>query len=134
MRNDQTNYRCKDGRNVILTCDDVAFTITVTDTIGTEIGRFEFLAVETESGTTLKMVWAFLDKAGGGYKRQGIGRRCISLAKDHFGLPIVVEDNDGIRRNDGSHLTGDAPAFVCQMRREELIASCRCSGPDDDIE
>jgi hypothetical protein len=52
--------------------------------------------------------------------------------KELSNLPIIANDHDGVRRDDGSHLTGDAPAFVQKMREEGLIEAFQVGQKDED--
>jgi len=63
----------------------------------------------------------YLDKLGDKYKKQGIGRACVELFNDYFDVIVTAEENDGIPKDDGSHLTHDAPGFVQKLREEGLI-------------
>ena len=120
---EEAAYRCKDGREVRIYIDDDAdFLTTVRDGDGREIGRFEFNWIDDLNGDYLKLCWAYLDRLDPSYLRQGIGRECLKRVKEFSDLAIVAEDHDGVQRDDGSHLTNDAPSFVEQMRREHLIA------------
>jgi hypothetical protein len=47
----------------------------------------------------------------GEYTRQGIGREMIIEAP----LPVTFHRQDGNRRDDGGHLTGDGPGFATKM-------------------
>ena len=124
-------YRCKDGREVRIYIDDKSdFLTTVKDGVGREIGRFEFQWIDDLNGDYLKLCWAYLDLVDASYRRQGIGRECLKRVKEFSGFDIVAEDHDGVQREDGSHLTNDAPGFVAQMRREHLIAR---SGGDEAV-
>jgi hypothetical protein len=71
------------------------------------------------------ITWAYLDSQGDRYKRQGIGRAALKFHHEMFDCPIFAQSDDSLTREDGSHLTGDAPAFVAKMREEGLIE------PDD---
>jgi len=113
----EEGFSCKDGRAVRISIDDSSLTIRIFDEHGSDVGKLMFNEVD---GVALKLIWAFLDKQTQ-YTQQGIGRRCLQIMKERYGLPIIAEDNDGIERSDGSHLTGDAPGFVAQMRREGVI-------------
>lgn len=127
-------YQLSDGRIVIITLDECEPTAHVKTSEGQDIGRLEFYVVEDPNGECLKLAWAYLDFIDG-YKRKGIGRECVRRVSDLFGLPVIAGENDGHRQDDGSHLTGDAPAFVHALRREELIApssSYRYDRPDED--
>lgn len=62
-------------------------------------------------------------------KRQGLGRRCLQLHKEMFGLALTAGSNDGSRPDDGSYLIGDGPGFIEQMRKEGIV--CRERDYDD---
>ncbi len=62
-----------------------------------------------------------LDLIDSSYKRKGIGRESLKFFKEITGTQIVASENDGIRKDDGSHLTGDAPVFVSKMQEEGII-------------
>ena len=53
------------------------------------------------------------------YLQQGIGRAIIEEVGS-CDIPIVFTRNDGIKRDDGSHLTGDGPSFATKMVSEGL--------------
>ena len=117
-------YQLDDGRCVIIEVDDLDYRVTVTaHPSGENIGHMTFLLIETPAGSLdeLHLAEACLDKAGLDYLRKGIGRRCLHLIREVHGLPITASEDDGLRRQDGSHLTGDAPRFVAKMREEGLI-------------
>lgn len=54
-------------------------------------------------------------------KNCGLGRATIEFFKDYYDAVIYARPNDGNERNDGSHLTEDAPSFVAHMIAEGLI-------------
>ena len=54
------------------------------------------------------------------FKRQGIGQRILEIAKEN-GLNVVARCHDGIVRDDGSHLTNNAPAFTDKMENLGLL-------------
>lgn len=55
------------------------------------------------------------------YVGQGIGRECMRILSQDYGYTVVASRDDGIRRDDGSHLTGDAPGFFQKMVSEGLV-------------
>ncbi|MBX9866082.1 MAG: hypothetical protein K2Y14_04150 [Burkholderiales bacterium] len=63
-----------------------------------------------------------------GYIRQGIGTEIIRKLKEDYGCLVTFSDDDGIRRDDGSHLTGDGPAFVNSLKRNEIIEDINDEG------
>lgn len=54
-------------------------------------------------------------------KNSGLGRATVEYFKEYYEADIYVRPNDGIEREDGSHLTEDAPSFVFHMIKEGLI-------------
>jgi len=77
--------------------------------------------MEDDDGGVLKLTWAYLDGLGGSYLRKGIGREIVKRMSELTGYAVEAEENDGHRQDDGSHLTGDAPAFMAKLRKERLI-------------
>ena len=67
------------------------------------------------------ITWMYMDLKGNSYKHQGISREALKFCLEIYGLPITASYDDGLRKNDGSHLTGDAPYFVEKMRNEGII-------------
>ncbi|WP_447879996.1 hypothetical protein [Serratia fonticola] len=53
--------------------------------------------------------------------RQGIGRQCLKLHKDTFGVSIYAADPNGPQMEDSSHLIDDGIPFIEQMRKEGLV-------------
>ncbi len=123
-------YHCKNGRDILIHIDEDMPAARVVTLDGKEIGRLEFREIDDEvSRPVLKLTWAYLDLLDRSYRFQGIGRECLRLVKDIFGLTIIAENHGGLRQGDGGHLTGDAVTFVTRMRREGLIAPYH--GDDD---
>lgn len=54
-------------------------------------------------------------------KKEGIGTACLKYHKKIFGRPILAASDDGIKKDDGSHLTGDGPAFIATMRDRKIV-------------
>jgi hypothetical protein len=117
-------FKMRDGRIVQIDIDD-DYTVTVsTVPEGKEVGRMEFQEIESPepSPNCLRLTWAYLNKLDKSYLRQGIGGEVLRLVQDVSGLGIIASDDDGRTKQDGSHLTGDAPAFVRRMREKGLIS------------
>lgn len=124
----ETPFKCRNGRTVTIIIDDEDdFCTTVFDEHEVKLGQLNF----REDDGCLKLVWAYLDQSDPAWCRQGIGREIIRQVKEFSGYLIVASDNDGMRHDDGSHLTGDAPAFVAQMRKEGLIEPGSYDRPDE---
>jgi hypothetical protein len=83
MADFETQYRCKNDRQVTIEIDDFKYTVSVFDTDHREIGQLIF---EERDDSVLKLTWAFLDKLGTEYVHQGIGRRCLELVKERYRL------------------------------------------------
>ena len=84
--------------------------------------RFSLIEMEGNPPIdVLHLTWMYMDLHDASYKRQGIGRRCLQLVKEASGMEITVSENDGKSRENGSHLTNDAPVFVAQMKSEKIL-------------
>ena len=122
----QETFRLGDNRSVVITVNEFDYAVTVTDAEDDSklVGDMEFRLIEGHGHgfpDELRLTRAYLDKSGSAYKRQGIGRRCLQLVREASELEITAAEDDGQRKDDGSHLTGDAPGFVARMRDEGLI-------------
>lgn len=53
--------------------------------------------------------------------KSGLGQAALEFFIDLTGAIIYTRPNDGITRDDGSHLTEDAPFFVGKMQKKGLI-------------
>lgn len=112
------------GKNIYIEIDEVDFVAIATDLSGNEIGRFKFNYHESDHNDCLKLVWAYLNKQGDAYLRSGIGRECIKRMTEYTDYSICVSKDDGQPKDDGSHLTQDAPAFVRQLKADGLLFEC----------
>lgn len=85
---------------------------------GRNIGgiRFDFV----DDHQAIHVTWMFLDRLDG-YKRCGIGTDLIEWIKEETGLHVFFSSDDGHKKGDGSHLTGDAPAFVESLKRKKIV-------------
>ena len=120
----KTTFSTNNGSVVTIVVDEDNYDATVLDQVGNRIGAIECRLIEDSmapDGYYLKMTNAFLDGRNRQYLHQGIGTRCIELLREETGFPICVSKNDGIKQYDGSHLTGDAPAFADKLERLGLV-------------
>ncbi len=109
-------YRLSNGSTIIIEVSSDRIEVR-TDT-GSSIGHIDL--TETEDGFHY-ITYMFLNGENKRYLRQGIGRQALKFFKESIGTKVYAAENDGHTREDGSHLTGDAPAFVSQMRDEGII-------------
>lgn len=119
--NEYKEIRTKDGRRILLLVDECSMEIQAKNMHGEVIGCFGFREIEDPNGSYFlicRMDVGGFDKQ---FIRQGIGRQVLLFAKEHWGLAIIAQSDDGLRRTDGSHLTGDAPAFVAAMLTEGVL-------------
>jgi hypothetical protein len=117
-------FKTKNGSVVTILIDEDDYTATVFDQAGNRIGAIECRLIEdlrAPDGYYLKMTNAFLEGDNRQYLHQGIGTRCIELLLEETGLPICIAKHDGLTQADGSHLTGDAPAFADKLERLKLV-------------
>ena len=113
-------YELTNGDRVVITLDEEYREILVETYGGENIGKIE-LDCDHDYDPKCKIVWMYLDGQNGRYLHKGIGREALKFQKEYSDCKIITEDDDGIKRDDGSHLTGDAPVFVNKMRKEGII-------------
>lgn len=107
------------GRHIDVSEDDFNFQAWHE---GRLLGGLEFVLVEHDWPTpdVLLLVNAHLEEEQG-YTHCGIGSAIVEWVAKAYGYPLVVREHDGIRRDDGSHLTGNAPAFADAMVERKLM-------------
>jgi hypothetical protein len=120
----RTQFSTPNRSVVTIEVDEDDYSAIVFDQSGNRIGAIECRLVENDMGPSrdfLKMTNAFLEGNNGQFLHQGIGTRCIELLREVTGFSICVARHDGQRQEDGSHLTGDAPAFADKLERLGLV-------------
>lgn len=119
----------KGGERLLIEYDDCEVVVSRED--GTKVGAFLFKKVEVPNGYSHDYHLHLCHMDLHGYKGQGIGRRCIEVAREQSGMEMSASDPfDTEEKEDGSHLIGDGPAFVTKMQEEGLIMGG--DSPDDD--
>lgn len=113
--------------------DDLFESISVKNTEDKEVGRIEFREISDEYRTCYKITCMYMDLIDRSYKKKEIGREALQFFKDTIKPPIIVAEDDGMRKNNGSHLTGDAPAFVSKMQNEGVIEKPYYHSLDNEI-
>jgi hypothetical protein len=122
-RGEIRDYALNDGRSISIdVLDD--HQIRIKDHQGSEIGRVE-LSYRDDGlpgrSPCYHITWMYMDLQDNSYKHKGIGREALSFFAEIHGLPITVSEDGGVKKEDGSHLTADAPAFVQKMRDEGIV-------------
>lgn len=107
-------YRTPNGTIVKLEIDDEWTEIKVKDKNDNDLGEFEFRELESGGYKLMRMYCTPV-------RRSGIGRAALEFFLEIAGGPIYTSPNDGVPRDDGSHLTENAPGFVAKMIKEGLI-------------
>ncbi len=125
---DEIKITTPDGRLVIVGMDDAAEEVTARTSTGEKIGGISFTFYQDDYGHGQGQEYYLitgLDLEGPNgsraYLRQGVGRQCIELLAS-YGIAVVARRPDGQQYDDGSHLTGDGPAFIEQMVKEGLVS------------
>lgn len=91
------------------------FEILIEDMDENSVGEFEFK--ELDYGNGYKIMRMYTNT----YKKTGLGSAALSYFLDIYGGPLYTSPDDGLTRDDGSHLTEDAPSFVRYMIAKGVI-------------
>lgn len=131
---DTYHYTTYDGRDVVLEWSNDEMTAWTADEPRERIGSFEFQFVEGSGGRgdddyyhVTNMHLEGPSSAPGTYQQQGIGREILQIVGH-----VTFSPHDGIRRDDGSHLTGVGPIFAAKMVAAGLASWS--SGGDGDFD
>lgn len=116
--NEQWVCQASTGTSYTLSIDDEWREVQIRDASGKHVGEFEFKSLD-EGGYKLMRMYCNGAKAG------GIGRVVLQFFIDTVCDDVYVSQPDGMVRDDGSHLTEDAPGFVKKMITEGLIQGYR---------
>lgn len=100
----------KKGREITLNVDESEMAIDAWHE-SILIGSIRFNLIEEVDCEYLLVTNMHLDQTEG-YLRAGIGTEIINLAEQEFACSVAFATDDGNKRDDGSHLTGDGPAFA----------------------
>ncbi|MBZ9659476.1 hypothetical protein LB523_10505 [Mesorhizobium sp. ESP-6-4] len=121
-------FTTKQGKQVLIVFDDMGERVAIYAKVNgsdQQVGTFEF--DHSPEGDGLLMTLADINPD---YKRQGVGQKVLEEVTRQTGQEIWARDFDGIKRDDGSHLTGDAPPFVQAMKEKGLILKSAADYPD----
>lgn len=116
-----SEFKDKNNRRIELAIDEYENVIEASHE-GESIGAIRFNLIEDQSADHLLVTNMYLDKKPG-YLRCGIGTAIIKLIKEVYCLPVVFGLADGSVSVDGSHLTGDGPAFAQSFQVNDSIAA-----------
>ena len=117
------------GRVIKIRIDDDSEIVYLEN--GEVIGNYEdFVFIEDEFDSSKYLLARMYVPITG----QGLGRATIEFFSDYYDATIWARSNDGIVREDGSHLTEDAPGFVTKMIEEGLIIDNELDNSYDDYE
>jgi len=114
----EREYRINTGQVITLKLDEDWSQITFWDN-------------ESQLGSDMDFVFTEIDDSYENYllsrmfipiKNVGLGRAALEFFIDATNSTIFCRSNDGIVRDDGSHLTEDATGFVDKMKEEGLIS------------
>lgn len=111
-------FTAKDNNDYTILFDDDGYEISVYKT-GQKLGSIS-LDLRDEDGDWEHYHITHL--ALDGCKGIGIGQRCLELHKENFDTPLTAGRSNAGQQNDGSHLTGDGPAFIAIMRKKGIVS------------
>jgi hypothetical protein len=88
-----------------------------------EVGRITFRLIEEpkspfEDVTMCRLTHAFIEGGEGRYQGHGVGTEAVRFYIERTGYELELPENDGIQKDDGSHLVNAGPAFVASLRRK----------------
>jgi hypothetical protein len=124
---DDMGLQTRDGRTVCVKFD-WDDQVEIFDANGAKIGNLDHRPVDEDDSAIVLITNIYLEGPNGtaAYKGQGVMGSVIRELVD-AGYTLLVRHHDGIVREDGSHLTQDAPSFFNRLEDRGLVA--RYDGP-----
>jgi hypothetical protein len=125
----ERDYEIHTGELITLKLEEDLSEVTFWDAEDKMLGvRENFVFIGEDSGNNRYLLARmYIAKKG-----CGLGRAALEMFIDITGASVYARLNDGITRDDGSHLTGDAPSFVIHMQKEGLIEEFASDNHADD--
>lgn len=118
---DEKTIEDKKGRSIRLVWDEFQEVCTASHE-GTRVGEFRFSAIhEDRSSENIMLLTHCHLEEQPGFTGCGIGTAIIEFVRER-GCAIVMRHHDGLKRDDGSHLTGSAPGFAAALEASGLIS------------
>jgi hypothetical protein len=119
--------KLRDRRRVFAHIDETG-QVKLLDAQGAEIGHVSNRPIDEDDDNRLLITNIYLEgpDGSGAYKRQGI-MACVLNILVEADYTLFVRSHDGIVRDDGSHLTQEAPSFFDEMEKRGLVR--RYDGP-----
>jgi len=118
----ERDYQIYGNTLITLRLEDDFSVITFYDSNDNKLDG-EFLFIESDENDGLYLLGRmYAPKA---YKNSGLGRAALEYFVEYTGAQVYARENDGNVRDDGSHLTEDAPGFVGKMIDEGLLIETR---------
>lgn len=118
----ERDYQIPNGQIITLKLDDDYTQITYWGQNGEQLGSDQdFIFQESEFNHNHYL----LARMYVPIKGAGLGRASLEMFTELTGSIVYTRQNDGMKRDDGSHLTEDAPGFVTIMQKEGLIEEHR---------
>lgn len=113
-------YSTGDGRTAVIRFDDDE-QITIHDPDGRQIGYVTHREVDQDhhGSSVVYVTHVDIDPL---WRRQGIMREAVRILAEEYGYSVLARQNDGIPREDGSHLVGDGPAFFDALEKAKIIS------------
>lgn len=120
-RGNERDYQIAGDRIITLIYDEMDYSISFQEN-GQNIGdEFRFIEEDIDEDGFGNGERYLLARMYSPIKLSGLGRAAVEFFIDLTGASIYARPHDGIVRDDGSHLTEDAPFFVSKMQDEGLI-------------
>ncbi|MEW5713547.1 hypothetical protein AB1462_14385 [Pseudomonas sp. SB113] len=116
----EDQFNASDGNSYMITIDDEGDVINVTRG-GALVGNIRLDYRDDEDDTGAPDRYHITHLALDACKGLGIGQRCLELHRECFGFPLTAGYAGIGQSSDGSHLTGDGPAFIAKMRKKGIV-------------
>ena len=122
-------YRLQTGEVVVMQIDDDGKHINIWEHAGKPIGEVEL----SDRDDHFMITYIAVDKQGDRFMHCGLASEALRFHKAHCGSTLCAAENDGLNREDGSHLTGFALGLIAKLRAEGVVEPGGFDFEDDEL-
>jgi hypothetical protein len=126
---DTRRYQLPTGETIVMQISDDHTHIEIWEHGGKPIGEVAL----SDCDDFLLITCVAVDKQGPRFMHRGLASEALRFHKAYCQSTLCARENDGIEREDGSHLVGFSVGLMAKLRAEGIVEAGELDFDDDDI-